>query len=119
MEFCIGVELEGLWKGKPGFHLPVNDKEHKQFAEALVPVYNKIRDEDMLRAIFIAGSHPGRLPNDKSQWNVTIDGAIGEAADMMGESLFKGRTYSTTFCGVAISIGLTTIQIRLNSSLQK
>ena len=118
MEFCIGIELEGLWKAKAGFNLPSSNTEHKAFAGALVPIYNKIRDEDMLRAIFTAGSHPGRLPNPKSQWTVTIDDAIG-GFHMSGNDSFKGRTYSSTFCCVTISIGLTTIQIRLNLSLQK
>ena len=116
-EFCIGVELEGYWQGKAGFHLPGDDVSHEDFAEALVPVYNKIRGEDMLRAIFSEAPHAGHFENPKNQWAVTLDSGIGDEL-LDPKHRPKGRMYLKTLCGVPILIRLTTIQIRLNLSLQ-
>ena len=116
-EFVIGIETEGFWKGKPGSNLPGNNADRKRFAEALVPRYNQIR-KDMLRADFSHGSHPGHFedPYNKNQWIVALDDAIGDFG--LSSSFPEGRMYLTTLCGVTISTRLTTIQIRLNSSLQ-
>lgn len=116
-EFLIGIETEGFWKGKAGSNLPGLNVEKKHFAQALVPRYNHIR-KDMLRADFSHGSHPGHYedPGNQKQWIVAIDDAIGDFG--LSSSFPEGRTYSTTLCGVTISIRLTTIQMRLNLSPQ-
>ena len=114
-EFCIGIEFEGLWKAEKGVKLPSTTADHQGFARTLVPIYNKLTGGDMLRAIFDADSHPGRLPNPKNQWTVVIDPAIGGGGGVSDDDdgddvnevgvlspVFRGRTYSTTFCGVTI-----------------
>lgn len=116
-EFFIGIETEGFWKGKAESNLPGLNVEKKHFAEALVLRYNHIR-KDMLRADFSHGSHPGHYEDagNKKQWIVALDDAIGDFD--LSSSFPEGRTYSTTLCGVTISIRLTTIQMPLNLSPQ-
>ena len=96
-KFTIGIETEGFWKGKAGSNLPGDHAEDKDFAEALVPCYNKIR-KDKLRADFSHGSHPGHYedPDNKQRWVVALDSAIGELS--LGGPRPNGRTYSTTLC---------------------
>ena len=116
-EFFIGIETEGFWKGKAGFNLPDKNADKKLFAGALVQRYNQIR-KDMLRADFSHGSHPGHHedPDKKNRWIVALDDAIGDFD--LSVSPPEGRTYLKTLRGVTISTRLTTIQIRLNLSLQ-
>ena len=122
IEFNIGIETEGFWKGKAGFNLPGNDVDPKIFAEALVLCYNKIR-KDLLRADFSHGSHPGHpgdsddeRNDDERKWIVALDHAIGDLD--LDRPPLEGRTYSAILSGVTIFIILTTIQIPSNLSLR-
>ena len=95
MEYFIGIETEGFWKGKTGCRLAGKDVNTKGFAEALVPCYNKIR-KDLLRADFLHGSHPGHYESsgdDEGKWIVALDDAIGDL-DLNSSSGLDGRTYS-------------------------
>ena len=117
LEFIIGIETEGFWKGKAGYKLPGIDVKAQSFAEALVPLYNNIR-KDLLRADFLHGSHPGHYegPGDESKWIVALDHAIGDLN--LNSSGLDGRTCSAILCGVTIFIELMYIQIPLNLSLR-
>ena len=117
LEFIIGIETEGFWKGKAGSNLPGNDVKAQSFAEALVPCYNNIR-KDLLRADFLHGSHPGHYQgsDDKCKWTIALDDAIGELD--LNSSGLDGRTYSVILCRVTMFIDLISIQIPLNLSLR-
>ena len=96
MEFFIGIETEGFWKGKAGSNLPGNEEDKKKdFAQALGSCYNKMIGRDLLRADFAHGSHPGHHgdPDNKNKWIVAIDHAIGELS--IDAPWIEGRTYSS------------------------
>ena len=114
-EFVIGIETEGFWEAKEGPKRPGNNVGTKNFAEALVLHYNKIR-KGMLRTDFSHGSHPGHHedPDNEERWIVALDDAIGVFD--LDKSMPEGCTYPTTLCGVTISARLIIIQIPLNLS---
>ncbi len=94
MEFFIGIETEGFWKGMNG--LDPGSADTESFARALTLRYNKENaGENPLRVDFSHGSHPGHYDSASSgeEWIVATDSAIGEEM-LDGSKSVEGRTCS-------------------------